>query len=174
MSSTPRQASFSARTKVYDTELLNNTAQVGGGAANSDAVLVMRKMTVRGNTSTVNGGGISTVKGPLPLDDSVVDGNTTHGVGAGIYADKSNLLVRGSDVTGNEAVGATSRGGGIFATAGSVAIYASKVVRNAASVEPGGIFAEHAQVRIDDESEVVENEPTNCEGSAVPIAHCFR
>ncbi|MET8309367.1 hypothetical protein [Micromonospora sp. NPDC005173] len=167
-------ASFSARTKVYETELLNNTAQVGGGAANSDAVLVMRKMTIRGNTSTVNGGGISTVQGLLPLDDSVVDGNTTHGIGAGIYAAKSNLLVRGSDVTGNEAVGATSKGGGIFATAGSVAIYTSKVTGNAATVKPSGIFAEHAGARIDDESVVVENEPTNCEGSAVPIAHCFR
>ncbi|MEU0549805.1 hypothetical protein [Micromonospora sp. NPDC005979] len=167
-------ASFSARTKVYDTELLNNTAQVGGGAANSDAVLVMRKMTIRGNTSTVNGGGISTVKGLLPLDDSVVAGNTTHGIGAGIYTEKSNLLVRGSDVTGNEAVGATSKGGGIYATAGAVALYTSKVTHNAATVKPGGIFAEHAQVKIDDESVVVENEPTNCEGSAVPIAHCFR
>ncbi|PWR05158.1 hypothetical protein DKT68_28420 [Micromonospora acroterricola] len=167
-------ASFSARTKVYDTELLHNTAQIGGGAANSDAVLVMRKMTIRGNTSTVNGGGISTVQGLLPLDDSVVDGNTTHGIGAGIYAAKSNLLVRGSDVTGNEAVGATSKGGGVYATQGSVAIYTSKVTRNAATVKPGGIFGEHAQVKIDDESVVVENEPTNCEGSAVPIAHCFR
>ncbi|MCX5065193.1 hypothetical protein OOJ91_04795 [Micromonospora lupini] len=167
-------ASFSARTKVYDTELLNNTAQVGGGAANSDAVLVMRRMTIRGNTSTVNGGAISTVKGLLPLDDSVVDGNTTHGIGAGIYTEKSNLLVRGSDVTGNEAVGATSKGGGIYATAGSVALYTSKVAHNAATVKPGGIFAEHAQVKIDDESVVVENEPTNCEGSTVPIAHCFR
>ncbi|MGQ5261600.1 hypothetical protein ACTWLT_12645 [Micromonospora sp. ZYX-F-536] len=167
-------ASFSARTKVYDTELLNNTAQVGGGAANSDAVLVMRKMTIRGNTSTVNGGGISSVQGLLPLDDSVVDGNTTHGIGAGIYAARSNLLVRGSDVTGNEAVGAASKGGGIYATAGSVAIFTSKVTRNAATVKPGGIFGEHAQVKIDDESVVVDNEPTNCEGSAVPIAHCFR
>ncbi|MFC4020053.1 hypothetical protein ACFOW4_19200 [Micromonospora sp. GCM10011542] len=167
-------ASFSARTKVYDSELLRNTAQIGGGAANSDAVLVMRKMTIRGNTSTVNGGGISTVKGLLPLDDSVVDNNTTHGLGAGIYADKSNLLVRGSDVTGNEAAGAASKGGGIYATAGTVSIYTSKVIRNAATVKPGGIFAQHGQVKIDDESAVVDNEPTNCEGSAVPIAHCFR
>ncbi|KOX04842.1 membrane protein [Micromonospora sp. NRRL B-16802] len=167
-------ASFSARTKVSDTELLNNTAQIGGGAANSDAVLVMRKMTIRGNTSTINGGGISTVKGLLPLDDSVVDGNTTHGLGAGIYAEKSNLLVRGSDVTGNEAVGAASKGGGIYATAGSLALYTTKVTDNAATVKPGGIFAQHAQVKIDDESVVVENEPTNCDGSAVPIARCFR
>ncbi|WP_074310400.1 hypothetical protein [Micromonospora cremea] len=167
-------ASFSARTKVYDTELLHNTAQIGGGAANSDAVLVMRTMTIRGNTSTVNGGGISTVQGLLPLDDSVVEGNITHGIGAGIYAAKSNLLVRGSDVTANEAVGVTSKGGGIYATQGSAAIYTSKVTRNAATLKPGGIFGEHAQVKIDDESVVVENEPINCEGSAVPIAHCFR
>lgn len=137
-------------------------------------MLVLRTMTIRGNTSTVNGGGISTVKGLTPIDDSVIDGNTTHGLGAGIYAEKANLLVRGSDVTRNEAVGAASKGGGIYANAGSVAIYTSKVTHNASTLKPGGIFGMHAQVKIDDESVVVENEPTNCEGSPVPIAHCFR
>ncbi|MGK5740926.1 hypothetical protein [Micromonospora sp. URMC 103] len=167
-------ASFSARTKVFDTKVLGNTAQVGGGIANSDAVIVMRGMTIRDNTSTLKGGGISTVKGLLPLDDSVVAGNTTHGVGGGIHADKSNVLVRGSDVTGNEAVGATSKGGGIYATAGQVSVYTSKIVGNSASLAPGGLFAEHARVRIDDESVVVGNEPTNCAGNTAPVATCFR
>ncbi|MEU8300731.1 hypothetical protein AB0C04_26035 [Micromonospora sp. NPDC048909] len=167
-------ASFSARTKVYDTKVLGNTAQIGGGLANSDAVLVLRKMTIRDNTSTVNGGGISTVKGLLPLDDSVVAGNTTHGAGGGIYADKSNLLVRGSDVTGNDAAGAASKGGGIHATAGQVSVYTSKIVHNSSTLAPGGIFAQHARARIDDESVIVENESTNCAGNTPPIAHCFR
>ncbi|MFC3502681.1 right-handed parallel beta-helix repeat-containing protein [Micromonospora krabiensis] len=167
-------ASFSARTKVFDTKVLGNSAQVGGGLANSDAVLVLRKMTIRDNTSTVNGGGISTVKGLLPLDDSVVAGNTTHGAGGGIYADKSNLLVRGSDVTGNEAVGAASKGGGIHALAGQVSVYTSRITWNAATVAPGGVFAHHARARIDDESVIVENEPTNCAGNTPAVAHCFR
>lgn len=55
-----------------------------------------------------------------------------------------------------------------------MAIYTSKVTHNASTLKPGGIFGMHAQVKIDDESVVVENEPTNCEGSPVPIAHCFR
>ncbi|MFC0505790.1 hypothetical protein [Micromonospora costi] len=167
-------ASFSARTKVLDTTVVGNTAQIGGGIANSDAVIVLRGMTIRDNTSTLKGGGISTVKGLLPIDDSVIAGNTTHGVGGGIYAEKSNVLVRGSDVAGNEAVGSASKGGGIYATAGQVSLYTSKVVRNGASVQPGGIFAQHARVRIDDESVIVENEPTNCAGNAAPVATCFR
>ncbi|WBB68201.1 hypothetical protein [Micromonospora sp. WMMD812] len=167
-------ASFSARTKVFDTKVLGNAAQVGGGLANSDAVLVLRKMTIRDNKSTVNGGGISTVKGLLPIDDSVVAGNTTHGAGGGIFADKSNLLVRGSDVTGNDAAGAASKGGGIHATAGQVSVYTSRVTGNSATAQPGGVFAHHTRVRIDDESVIVENEPTNCVGNAAPVAHCFR
>ncbi|RKF28673.1 hypothetical protein [Micromonospora globbae] len=167
-------ASFSARTKVLDTAVLGNTAQVGGGIANSDAVIVLRGMTIRDNTSTLKGGGISTVQGLLPLDDSVVAGNTTHGLGGGIYAEKSNLLVRGSDVARNGAVGAKSTGGGIHATAGQVSIYTSKVVGNNASARPGGIFAQQARVRVDDESVVAGNEPTNCVGGRVPVPHCFR
>nr|WP_245828343.1 hypothetical protein [Micromonospora avicenniae] len=167
-------ASFSARTKVLDTEVLGNTAKIGGGIANSDAVIVLREMTIRDNISTVKGGGISTTQGLLPLDDSVVAGNTSHGHGGGIFAEKSNLLVRGSDVTDNEAAGVTSKGGGIYGTAGQVSIYTSTVVGNNATGQPGGLFIERAQVRIDDESVITGNEQTNCVGSTTPVANCFR
>nr|WP_207915315.1 hypothetical protein [Micromonospora sp. 15K316] len=167
-------ASFSARTKVLDTKVLGNSAEVGGGIANSDAVIVLRGMTIRGNTATVKGGGISTFQGLLPLDDSVVAGNTTDGLGGGIHAEKSNLLVRGSDVAGNEAIGATSKGGGIYATAGKVSVYTSKVVGNRSTEKPGGLFVEQAQAQVDDESIIRGNEPTNCAGSTVPVENCFR
>ncbi len=167
-------ASFSARTKVFDTAVVGNSAEVGGGLANSDAVLVLRQLTVRDNVATVSGGGISTVQGLLPLDDSVISGNTTRGKGGGIYAEKSNLLVRTSDVEGNEAVGEQSLGGGLHVTAGSTSLYKSRVTGNRSTVKAGGIHAERAQVRVDDETMVIENGPTNCEGSKVPVTHCFR
>ncbi|MEU5566101.1 hypothetical protein ABZ750_23020 [Micromonospora musae] len=167
-------ASFSARTKVLDTKVLGNSAEVGGGIANSDAVIVLRGMTIRDNSATVKGGGISTFQGLLPLDDSVVAGNTTDGLGGGIHAEKSNLLVRGSDVAGNEATGATSKGGGIYATAGKVSVFTSKVVGNRSTEKPGGLFVERAQVQVDDESVIRGNDPTNCAGSAVPVENCFR
>ncbi|GGM39512.1 hypothetical protein GCM10011608_25270 [Micromonospora sonchi] len=167
-------ASFSARTKVVDSLVAENSAQIGGGLANSDAVLVLRQLTVRDNLAAVSGGGISTVQGLLPMDDSVVSGNTTRGRGGGIYAEKSNLLVRTSDVTGNAAVGRQSRGAGLFVAAGSAKLYDSRVTGNRATVKGGGIHAERAQVHIDEESVVIENDPTNCLGSKVPISHCFR
>ncbi|MFG3417320.1 right-handed parallel beta-helix repeat-containing protein [Micromonospora sp. NPDC048063] len=167
-------ASFSARTRVADSKVLGNTAQTGGGIANSDALIFLRGLEVRDNTATGNGGGISTSQGLLPLDDSVVAGNTARGAGGGIYAAKSNLLVRHSEVDRNHAVGAASTGGGVFATQGQVSLYRSRVSDNTATGKPGGLFADKARVRVDDETDIVDNEPTNCEGSRVPVANCFR
>ncbi|NLU79752.1 hypothetical protein HCA58_15430 [Micromonospora sp. HNM0581] len=167
-------ASFSARTKVFDTLVAENTAEVGGGLANSDAVLVLRQLTVRDNVAAVKGGGVSTFQGLLPVDDSAISGNTTRGDGGGIHAEKSNLLVRGSDIKGNVAPGDRSRGAGMFVTAGSTSLYRSHVTGNNSTAEAGGIQAERAQMKIDDDSVVVENAPTNCVGSKVPVAHCFR
>ncbi|MGN9767316.1 hypothetical protein ACTMS2_19375 [Micromonospora sp. SD12] len=167
-------ASFSARTRVADTKVVGNTAQTGGGIANSDALIFLRGLEVRDNTATGNGGGISTFQGLVPLDDSVVSGNTARGSGGGIHAQKSNLLVRRSEVERNHAVGAKSTGGGIFATLGQVSLYSSRVAGNVATVKPGGLFADKARVRVDDETDIIDNEPTNCEGSRVPVANCFR
>ncbi|SCG45329.1 hypothetical protein [Micromonospora halophytica] len=167
-------ASFSARTKVADTAVIGNTAQTGGGIANSDAVIILRGMKIRDNTATVNGGGISTFQGLLPLDDSVVAGNTARGHGGGIYAEKSNVLVRTTDVNRNHAVGNLSKAGGIYATMGKLSVFKSSVFENAATLKPGGVFAAQAGVRVDDETDIVGNAPTNCEGSTVPIPHCFR
>lgn len=167
-------ASFSARTRVSDTRVFGNTAQVGGGLANSDAVLFLRRLTVRDNTATGNGGGISTFQGLVPLDDSVVAGNTARGNGGGIYAEKSNLLVRQTELGHNAAVGTRSTGGGIFATLGQLSLYRSEVIRNRATGNPGGVFADKARVKVDDETDVIENRPTNCAGSRVPVTHCFR
>ncbi|MFI7079073.1 hypothetical protein ACIBO1_17420 [Micromonospora sp. NPDC049903] len=167
-------ASFSARTKVFDSAVIGNSAQTGGGLANSDAVLVLRQMTIRDNLAAVAGGGISTVQGLLPLDDSVIQDNTTRGNGGGIYAEKSNLLVRGSDVQANAAVGPQSLGAGLFVTAGTASLYRSQVTGNRATVQAGGAHVERAQIKIDDDTVVIENNPTNCEGSRVPVAHCFR
>ncbi|WP_432050384.1 hypothetical protein [Verrucosispora sp. NA02020] len=167
-------ASFSARTKVFDSAVIGNSAQTGGGLANSDAVLILRQMTIRDNLAAVAGGGISTVQGLLPLDDSVIQDNTTRGNGGGIYAEKSNLLVRGSDVQDNAAVGPRSRGAGLFVTAGTASLYRSQVTGNRATVKAGGAQVERAQLKIDDDTVVIENSPTNCEGSRPPVAHCFR
>ncbi|PZF92718.1 hypothetical protein [Micromonospora deserti] len=167
-------ASFSARTRVVETKVLGNIAQVGGGIANSDALIFLRRLEIRDNTATGNGGGISTFQGLVPLDDSIVAGNTARGKGGGVYAEKSNVLVRRSGVHGNDAVGTASTGGGIFATLGQFSLYRSAVTGNSATVQPAGVFADKARVRVDDETDLVDNEPTNCAGSRVPIAHCFR
>ncbi|MEH0934725.1 hypothetical protein [Micromonospora psammae] len=164
-------ASFSARTKVSDVRVLGNTAEVGGGVANSDAVLYLKGMTIRANTATVKGGGISTFQGLLTLDESTVEHNSSKGDGGGIYAEKSNLLVRRSHVSRNDA---DKKAGGIFVTMGQVSLYKSRVTDNVSNEEPGGLFVDKARARVDDETEIIGNEPGNCVGSTVPVPNCFR
>ncbi|MER7458693.1 right-handed parallel beta-helix repeat-containing protein [Micromonospora sp. NPDC126480] len=167
-------ASFSARTRVSDTTVVGNTAHTGGGIANSDALIFLRGMEIRDNTAAGNGGGLSTFQGLVPLDDSVVAGNTAHGNGGGIHAEKSNLLVRDTAVRGNHAVESASKGGGIAAVLGRVALFRSTVVGNRATQPAGGLHVDRAQAKLDARSVVTENEPTNCVGTRVPVAHCFR
>ncbi|QGN48484.1 hypothetical protein ACN26Y_20665 [Micromonospora sp. WMMD558] len=167
-------ASFSARTRVADSKVVGNSAQTGGGIANSDALIYLRGLEVRDNTATGNGGGISTFQGLVPLDDSVVAGNTAHGHGGGIHAVKSNLLVRESAVTRNHAVEAKSTGGGVSVSMGRLALYRSTVVDNRSRVPAGGIHADKTQAKVDGETVISGNNPTNCVGGKVPVAHCFR
>ncbi|MGN9776907.1 hypothetical protein ACTMS0_14255 [Micromonospora sp. H33] len=167
-------ASFAARTRVADTEVVRNSAHTGGGIANSDALIFLRGLEIRDNTATGNGGGLSTFQGLVPLDDSVVAGNTAHGHGGGIHAAKSNLLVRDSAVKQNHAVEAGSKGGGISASMGRIALYRSAVVDNRSRGPAGGIHADKLQAKVDEESVISGNNPTNCAGSTVPVSHCFR
>ncbi|MGN9811601.1 right-handed parallel beta-helix repeat-containing protein [Micromonospora sp. BQ11] len=165
-------ASYSARTRVADSKVLGNTAEVGGGIADSDALIFLSGMEIRGNTATKNGGGIYVFQGLLPLDDSTVQDNTALGDGGGIYAEKSNVLVRRSAVKYNAAVEPESQGGGIYATLGQLSLFKSAVVGNRSTLEPGGVFADKARVKVDDESHIVKNRPTNCAGSTVPVPNC--
>ncbi|WP_433385004.1 hypothetical protein [Micromonospora sp. KLBMP9576] len=167
-------ASFSARTRLAGTKVVGNKAQTGGGVANSDALIFLRDVQVRDNTATGNGGGISTFQGLVPVDDSVVAGNRARGDGGGIFAEKSNLLVRHSEVDRNRAVGAESTGGGVFATQGQVSFFFTRVAGNDATTKPGGVFVDQASLKIDEATAVVDNEPTNCAGSRIPVAHCLR
>ncbi|MCG5435453.1 right-handed parallel beta-helix repeat-containing protein [Micromonospora foliorum] len=164
-------ASFSARSKVSDVRVIGNTAEVGGGIANSDAVLYLRGMTIRDNTATVKGGGIATFQGLLPLDESTVTHNTSEGDGGGIYSEKSNLLVRRSDVSRNDA---DKKAGGLFVTMGQISLFKSRVADNVSDVRPGGLFVDKAQAKVDDETEISGNEPSNCLGSTAPVPNCFR
>ncbi|MEE6262440.1 hypothetical protein [Plantactinospora sonchi] len=155
-------ASSSARTKVWDTKVTGNTAKVGGGLSTRDATLDLRHLTVTHNTSTVDGGGISSVQALLVVNNSTVTTNTTRGDGGGIFAEKSNAFVRWTEVSRNKAAGPESKGGGVYAEAGQLSLVKSTIVENSSTKEPGGLFVKNVRLKLDAETVIVKNRPTNC------------
>lgn len=166
-------ASVSARTKVWDSKVTRNTAKTGGGILNEDATLTLRHLTVSDNVGLRDGGGISTAKGLLVVDDSEIKANTTFGNGGGVAARESNVIIRKTKITDNDASGSGSVGGGIFAEKGKLVLFRTRVTENDATDEPGGVFAKQVKVEVDEETVIIRNRPTNCEGSPEEIPNCF-
>jgi hypothetical protein len=72
------------------------------------------------------------------------------------------------------AVGPTSKGGGIVNDGGgSLALTDTRVTENSSTNPPGGVFTNNNKVTVDNESVIVKNRPTNCDGSAFPVPNCF-
>jgi hypothetical protein len=166
-------ASVNARTKLWDAEVVGNVAEVGAGILAEQATTTLRNLTVRHNNATGKGGGLATIEGDVAVDDSAVVENRSHGDGGGVFSQKSHLVVRHTEVSGNNAGGRHARAGGLFVESGEASLFASKVIENRAAKKPGGIFATQARVKVDAETVISKNEPTNCAGSPQPIENCF-
>ncbi|MGW5365167.1 hypothetical protein [Actinopolymorpha pittospori] len=170
-------------TQVKDSWVTDNTSGgTGGGIGNFDGSLYVQRTTVRHNTGPAGGGGISNFGGRAVVDDSKVDENTTYENGGGVVngEDGGQFVLRDSTVDQNRAIGETSQGGGIanFAPpdpAGSVTLTNTRVSENFATNPPGGILSGNNQVTVDDDSVIIKNRPTNCQGNpvGVVIPNCF-
>ena len=112
----------------------NRTNGRGGGVFASGAVVTVNNSTVSGNNAE-NGGGIAVESGSLNvIHGAVVNGNSAAFQGGGIYSEAATATVNGSTISGNSAGmfsrmsagrnfgGLGYRGGGIFATGGSLDI----------------------------------------------------
>lgn len=166
-------ASYSSRTKVWASKISHNTARFGGGIAAKEGTLAVRHAKISDNIGLTHAGGIAAAGGVVAVDDSLIKANTTFGNGGGIAAQKANLIVRGTEIVRNDAVGPDSVGGGIAVDRGKLSLFDSEVSENEATNEPGGIFANKAEVKVDEETVIIKNQPTNCEGSPEEIPNCF-
>ncbi|MBE1610244.1 right-handed parallel beta-helix repeat-containing protein [Actinopolymorpha pittospori] len=192
------EAEGSAITRVKDSRVNNNTSGgAGGGIGNFGATLYVQHTNLRHNTADSDGGGISNVSGLAVVEDSKVNDNTSRAFGggiansvveivplhtgrnlAGIANDDAEVVVRRTEINKNRAVGAgaDSQGGGIanFNHA-SVSLTRSEVIENLTTNPPGGIFSRVSQVTVDDDSVIIKNRPTNCQGNppGVVIPNCF-
>ncbi|MGC5322562.1 right-handed parallel beta-helix repeat-containing protein [Micromonospora arida] len=160
-------------TTLHQTTVSDNTALLaGGGVAVADSQLTLKDATVAKNSTAGVGGGLAvTFDSVATIENSRIKDNTAGFFGAGLFNEDSVTTLRESEVSGNRAVGPFGSGGGIYNTdGGEVSLYRTKVTHNFATLPPGGISNGLGSfVRLDDESAVSANRPTNC----LNVPGCF-
>jgi hypothetical protein len=173
ISAAPNLMDKEATTTLKRTLVAGNFANDAAGGINNEGsdVYVLHSI-VRGNNSTQSGGGIVNADGKVTVDDSKIDRNTAGGDGGGVFS-SGQFVIRRSEVNLNSAVGVDSHTGGIRNSSGRLRLSKTRVIANFASVEPGGVSTTNDQVTVDDESPIVKNRPTNCEGSPIEVPNCF-
>ncbi|NES17369.1 hypothetical protein G3554_27710, partial [Micromonospora sp. PPF5-17] len=126
------------------------------------------------------------------IADSTIAENTAGHFGGGIFngeeglykveegyqewiegdGDNARLTLRDTEIKANTA----ENGGGIFNNEGTVTLTKTRVTKNTATDSSkghrvaGGILNHKGKVRLDDESTVTNNDPTNCAGT---VKDCF-
>ena len=117
---------------INSSEIANNQAIKGSGIDNKGA-LELNNSVVSENSS---GGGIYN-RGNLELNNSIISGNNSSSVGGGIV-DRRNARINNSIINNNSA---TRDGGGIYSSNdGNLEIINSTISGNTASENGGGIF----------------------------------
>ncbi|WP_012184884.1 hypothetical protein [Salinispora arenicola] len=155
---------------VVGTHVTGNTAGdvVGGIAVTDGGQLTLRRVGLTDNTAG-NVGGLF-VSGPISngtsfavIEDSLIKNNNAGSDGGGI-SNQGVTTLRRATVAGNEA---GDQGGGIYNTlGGTVRLFDTKVVKNVAVTDGGGIFNDGGTVELNIASGtvVVKNRPDNCSG----------
>ncbi|MET8234093.1 right-handed parallel beta-helix repeat-containing protein [Micromonospora sp. NPDC005298] len=160
-------------TTLHQTTVSDNTALLaGGGVAVADSQLTLERATVSRNSTAGVGGGVAvTFDSTATIEETTVKDNTAGFFGAGLYNEDSVTTLRDSEVVGNRAVGPLGSGGGLYNTdGGEVTLRRTTVSHNVATLPPGGISNGLGSfVRLDDESAVSANRPTNC----LNVPGCF-
>ncbi|WP_018221582.1 autotransporter outer membrane beta-barrel domain-containing protein [Salinispora pacifica] len=143
----------------------NHAGEAGGVLANTNTQLTLNSVTIANNTaSTARGGGLATnVNAAVVVEDSVIKNNYATIEGGGIYND-AELVLRNTTVTGNQA----DLGGGVYNTDnGILTLFTTKIVKNIAITDGGGIFNEaNGTVVLNTATGtvVIKNRPNNCSG----------
>ncbi|WP_307935106.1 right-handed parallel beta-helix repeat-containing protein [Salinispora arenicola] len=156
---------FDATTVVTDSTISQNTADVSGGGIFEEGQLTLRRVTITDNNALDGGGGveIQNVLGgsAATIEDSEITNNTT-GRGGGIRNLAATIVLRNTRIAGNQA----DTGAGVFNNIGStLTLFSTKVVKNTAVTDGGGIFNEvggTVELNTATGTVVVKNRPNNC------------
>ncbi|MGW2562075.1 hypothetical protein ACWCXB_23035 [Streptomyces sp. NPDC001514] len=161
--------------EVESSTLTHNTSTgSGGGIIHNSGSLYVRKSTVSYNTAAI-GGGLSVVDSAV-IEDSKIHNNTANDGGGGIFISldgDEEVAIRGTKITGNRATTDGSTGGGIFISTGDIVTLTDTKVKDNTSHSPAGGIDNNGTVTTHGKVEIIDNVPTNCEGSGTPVPSCF-
>ena len=143
----------------------------GGGIYNTSGTLTLVESTFSDNFAfgtgyPAGGGGIFTSRGKVTIRGSTISHNSVQGTvqgsrGGAVAAYGSALTILQSTISWNSCLGSYGQGGGIYAS-GDIAIkMTSRISRNFASTDGGGIFSESGTPIISSDSIVAKNIPNN-------------
>ncbi|WP_338673487.1 hypothetical protein V1460_10530 [Streptomyces sp. SCSIO 30461] len=165
-------------TEVEKSALTHNLGYYGGGIYNQYGSLFLRQSTVKNNTATDGGGGGLNLTAPATIEDSkITDNASTNSDGGGVYVDlddfEAGVAIRDSKVNGNQAPGNDATGGGIFVNPGSQVTLTDSKVKGNISDGPAGGIQNDGTVLTNGKVKIIDNVPTNCDGSAGTVPNCF-
>ncbi|MBE1607018.1 hypothetical protein [Actinopolymorpha pittospori] len=166
-------------TKVTHSWVTDNTSgEVAGGIGNFGGTLYVKHTDVSHNWAATSAGGVGNFGGgQAVVEDSKINENTATELGGGVdnfgLGEISEFVLRRSEVNRNRAVSPASQGGGVANTGDTTfSIVDSRITENLATTPPGGVFTGNP-ITVDDESVIIKNRPTNCDGVVVEVPNCF-
>jgi len=110
-------------------------------------------VTIRGG-SAVDGGGLYLEHVILTLTDVHVVDNAASGQGGGVWGEAVNLTMIDSSVTGNTA----RDGGGMHVMGATLDLQRTELYANEATADGGGLVGRDANVQLDDDSSIRDND----------------
>jgi len=131
----------SGRLQILDSIIENNVAtgagnSVGGGIGNAQGILEMTRVTIRGNSATVNGGGLYNSGGTITMTDCIVENNAATVDGGGLSIFNGSLNMTGGFIRNNSAA---VDGGGLSTENAVVTLTDVSVTGNIAAGDGGGL-----------------------------------
>lgn len=135
----------------------NNTADYGGGVY-ATQVFLMKDGMISGNKANDYGGG---VYGPITMSGGTISDNTG-GYGGGLYVNRGTVTVENATISGNTA----GYGGGVQLDGGTFTMTSGSVSGNTATTLGGGIMLSAGSVSLSNTS-TISNNTSGAESSKI-------
>jgi predicted outer membrane repeat protein len=170
----------SSHVTLDNTDVVHNNGASGGGLyiGGGSQVTLTNGSLIQYNTGSAGGGAI--VYGRLnALDNnSDITGNCSTTDGGGTYVSGGTLYLSNADVHANQALGATGRGGAIFASGDAVVtMTTSSFIGESApccntAYDGGGIYASHSYIYLlGGNATILQNQASNNGGGVYLFDH---